>query len=72
MTGKERLHQLVDELPDELETRAVALLEDLAGQVPAQRRRMPSFVGMGHSGKGDLGRRAKEIIRDELGRSDRS
>ena len=30
-------------------------------------RRKLSFVGIGHSGRGDLSERAEDILRDELG-----
>ncbi len=65
MTSKERLISLVERLD---ETQAAEALDLLASRYdPSGERTLPAFVGMGHSGEGDLGRRAKEIVRDELG-----
>jgi hypothetical protein len=72
MTSRERLHVLIDELGDDEADRALQLIEELTDSVPSQRgrRTLPRFVGLGHSGQGDLGRRAKEIVRTELGRTE--
>jgi hypothetical protein len=66
MTSKERLRDLVEHLD---EAQSAAALDLLAARFTEQtgERELPSFVGMGHSGQGDLGRRAKEIVRKELG-----
>jgi len=71
MSPRERLHLLVDELADDQAERALQFLEELtepdAQQVST--RPLPAFVGMGHSGRGDTARRAKDILREELGRA---
>lgn len=66
MTTKERLIDLVEHLDD---AQAAEALELLAARYPQSARSgdLPAFVGMGHSGRGDLARRAKEIIRREFG-----
>jgi hypothetical protein len=67
VTAKDQLIDLVETL-DEIEAADVLnLLAARYGKPPKVERRLPAFVGMGHSGRGDLGRRAKDILRDELG-----
>lgn len=66
--ARKTAHQLVDALPRELVPDATALLQRLVhtGQPPPQRR----FRTVGvFDGEPDLGRRAKEIARRELGRT---
>jgi hypothetical protein len=62
MTSKEQLLDLVEHLD---EAQAAEVLDLLATRFSERtgERDLPSFVGMGHSGEGDLGRRAKEIVR---------
>lgn len=66
MTTKELLIDLVEHLDD---TQAAEALELLSARYPQSARfdDLPAFVGMGHSGRGDLARRAKEIVRREFG-----
>jgi hypothetical protein len=70
VTTKERLHRLVDELADEQASRALALLETVAGEhSPAGRRRVvPISLGAGASGRSDLSERVDEILADGFGR----
>ena len=65
MTTKEQLHRLVDELDENQVDQLLRLAEEFYGS--RERSGLPSFVGMGHSGRGDLGRQAKAIVREELG-----
>jgi len=67
MTAKEQLIDLVEHLDEFEAADALDLLAARYGKPPKVERRLPAFVGMGHSGRGDLGRRAKEILREELG-----
>lgn len=64
--SKQRLIDLVEALDEEQTAEAIDLLEERFAE-PPRARRLPKFVGMGHSGHGELGRRAKDIIRAELG-----
>jgi hypothetical protein len=66
MTSKEQLIDLVEHLD---EAQAAEALDLLAARFQERtgERDLPTFVGMGHSGQSDLGRRAKEIVRKELG-----
>jgi hypothetical protein len=68
MTTKELLFDLVERLDESEAADALELLTARYGKVSAEERQLPAFVGMGHSGRTDLGRRAKEILRDELAR----
>lgn len=70
MTTKERLHQLVDDLPDEQAARALALLEGVAGSSvdPGRRRVVPSSLGVGASGQSDVSERVHEILAEGFGR----
>lgn len=65
MTMKEQLHRLVDELDDEQVDQLLRLAEEFYAS--RERSGLPAFVGMGKSGRGDLGRQAKAIVREELG-----
>jgi hypothetical protein len=67
MTPKEQLIDLVERLDEAEAAEVLKLLSSRYGELPKGERRLPAFVGMGHSGRSDLGRRAKEILRDELG-----
>jgi hypothetical protein len=70
VTTKERLHRLVDELADEQASRALALLEAVTGEehTAGQRRVVPTSLGAGASGRGDLSERVDEILADGFGR----
>jgi hypothetical protein len=68
MTSKDKLIELVEGLPDE---KAAELLE-LATQLyvlPAQRRPLPAFVGIGDSGRTDVSERVDDLLGDGFGRS---
>lgn len=65
MTRKEQLIDLVERLDEGEAAEALDLLWQRYAR-PPDRRVLPKFVGLGHSGRGDLGRRAKDIVRDEL------
>lgn len=67
MTTKERLIDLVERLDEIQAAEALTLLAARYGEPSEIGHRLPAFVGMGHSGRSDLGRRAKEILREELG-----
>ncbi|GAA4684586.1 hypothetical protein [Phytohabitans rumicis] len=66
MTSKEQLIDLVEHLDEAEAAEVLDLLASRYAHRPGERK-LPAFVGMGHSGQGDLGRRAKEIVRKELG-----
>lgn len=67
MTTKEQLIDLVESLDETEAAEVLRLLDVHYGKTLEAKRRLPAFVGMGHSGRSDLGRRAKEILREELG-----
>jgi hypothetical protein len=65
MTEREQLHQLVEEVPDD---RAGDALEAMRLIARAPRRTgRPGFVGIANTGETDLGHRAKDVLRAELG-----
>ncbi len=70
VTTKERLHQLVDELPDEQATRALALLEGVTASSAerVRRRVVPSSLGAGASGRTDVSERVGEVLAEGFGR----
>lgn len=70
MTTKERLHRLVDELPDEQADRALALLESVASRSPAvsKRRAIPRSLGIGRSGRSDVSTHVDEVLAEGFGR----
>lgn len=70
VTTKERLHQLVDELPDEKAPRALALLESVTGSSRelGRRRVVPSSLGAGASARTDVSERVDEILAEGFGR----
>lgn len=69
VTTKERLHQLVDELADEQANRALVLLQEISGALPADRRTvMPASLGIGASGRSDISSRVDEFLADGFGR----
>lgn len=70
MTAKEQLQQLVARLGEEQASRALGLLEPLAGELPDRRRvhPVPAFVGIGDSGRTDVSERADELLAEGFGR----
>lgn len=62
MTTKERLHELVDELADEQADDLLRVVSELY-VAPIQRRPLPSFVGAGDSGRGDISENVDEYLR---------
>lgn len=70
MTAKDRLRSLIEALNENQATEALELLATRYGKATGERP-LPAFVGMGHSGRCDLGCRAKDILRNQLnGRTD--
>ena len=65
MTVREQLHQLVEELPENRADDALEALR-LIARTPVRAGR-PGFVGIVNTGETDLGRRAKDVLRAELG-----
>ncbi len=70
VTTKEQLHQLVDELADEQAAHALVLLETVSKSrlAPRSPRRVPSSLGVGASGRGDLSERVDEVLAKDFGR----
>lgn len=66
VTGKEKLHLLVDSLPDEQADELLRLATDLY-DTPEPHPPVPAFVGMGASGRSDVSERADEFM-DGFGR----
>jgi hypothetical protein len=50
--------------PEELASRA---LRSFLGPDPEPAVSLPRFIGLGHSGRGDISERAEEILRSDLG-----
>lgn len=69
MTAKEQLQQLVAGFGEEQASRALGLLEPLAGELPDRRhsRPLPAFVGIGDSGRTDVSERADELLAEGFG-----
>lgn len=67
MTTKELLHELVSEMPDELTDDALQALRTV---YPLQLRKRAGFIGMVSLDEPDLGRRAKDIIRQQMGHAE--
>jgi hypothetical protein len=70
VTAKEQLQQLVAGLGEEQASRALGLLEPLAGELPDRRhsRPLPASVGIGDSGRTDVSERADELLAEGFGR----
>lgn len=70
MTAKEQLQQLVAGFGEEQASRALGLLEPLVGKLPDRRqsRALPTFVGIGDSGRTDVSERADELLAEGFGR----
>jgi hypothetical protein len=68
MTTKEQLHELIERLGQDEADEALTLLRARYGlpATPAGERPLPEWVGMFHSGRGDLSERHEEILRNEL------
>lgn len=68
MTAKEQLHHLVDGLGEGQAEDLLRLATSLY-ILPVQRSRpLPTFVGMGDSGRGDVSERVDEILGQNFGR----
>jgi hypothetical protein len=71
MTAKEQLEHLVAELDEEDASYALEVLQRL---IPRQaeenepRRRLPSHIGIGDSGRTDISERVDEILAEGFGR----
>ena len=70
MTAKEQLQQLAAGFGEEQASRALGLLEPLAGEPPDRRaaRAWPAFTGTGDSGRTDVSERADELLAEGFGR----
>ena len=70
MTAKEQLQQLVAGFGEEQASRALGLLEPLAGDLPDRRRSraLPAFIGIADSGRTDVSERADELLAEGFGR----
>jgi hypothetical protein len=66
VTSKQRLHQLVDSLPEDQADELLRLATDLYAE-PSPHR-LPAFVGIGDSGRSDVSERADELRQDGFGR----
>jgi hypothetical protein len=66
MSTREDVHRLVDEVASNRLDEALALLRQLVEAEEQRPRRVFRSLGMGHAAP-DLGARAKDIVRDELG-----
>jgi hypothetical protein len=67
VTSKERLHELVEGLPDDHADELLRLVTDLYA-VPEQRCPLPGLVGIGDSGRTDVSNRTDELLGDGFGR----
>jgi hypothetical protein len=70
VTAKEQLQQLVAGFGEEQASRALGLLEPLAGELPdrPRSRPLPAFVGIGDSGRTDVSGRADELLAEGFAR----
>lgn len=59
--ARDRLHELVDQLPENELADALTTLE-----ARLSARKLPGFVGMVHTGRGDLSERVKEVYREGI------
>ncbi len=66
MTSKERLLALVQGLPEEQAARLLSVASELF-EVPEQRRQLPTFVGIGDSGRSDISSRVDEELAEGFG-----
>lgn len=72
MSTRDDVHRLVDEIaPDRLDDAATLLRQVAEESAPEQPRRTFGSLGAGR-GPSDLGERAKEIARQELGEGRKS
>jgi hypothetical protein len=71
MTAKEQLEHFVAELGEEDASRALELLRPMIpqqAQTDAPRRRLPSSLGIGDSGRSDISEHVDEILAEGFGR----
>jgi hypothetical protein len=70
MTAKEQLQQVVADLGEGQVLRALELLGPLVQDEPEHREapRLPTFVGIGDSGRSDLSERVDELLAEGFGR----
>jgi hypothetical protein len=69
VTSKERLSQLVAELPDDAVEELLGLVTELAGaRDPSTVRELPAFVGIAASGRADVSERVEELLAEGFGR----
>ena len=66
MSTRQDVHRLVDEVASDRLDEALALLRQLVEAEEQRPRRVFRSLGIGHAAS-DLGVRAKDIVRDELG-----
>ncbi|MGQ0480209.1 MAG: hypothetical protein ACT4O0_04140 [Pseudonocardia sp.] len=71
MTSRDKLINLVENLPEEQADELLRLATELFS-VPDQRRPLPAFVGIGDSGRSDVSERVDELLSDGFGGSPRS
>jgi hypothetical protein len=72
MTIKEQLHEAVDHLDEEQAAQALAMLGKLSQrptyEQTTSKRRLPTFVGKGDSGRADISERVDEFLGEGFGR----
>lgn len=67
MTSKERLRAFVEELPEEQAGELLRLASELFA-VPGQRHPLPTFVGIGDSGRSDGSQQVDDDLAEGFGR----
>lgn len=67
MTSKERLRAFVEDLPEEQAAELLRLASELFA-VPGQRHPLPTFVGIGDSGRSDVSERVDDDLAEGFGR----
>lgn len=68
MTKREQLHALVEEISEDRAGDALEALRLIART--SGRTGRPGFTGIANTGDTDLGRRAKDVVRAELGEAE--
>lgn len=66
MTTKEKVHRAVDQLSEEQAVDLLRLIENVYES--PKLRPLPTFVGMGDSGRSDVSEKVDEYLRDGFGR----
>lgn len=66
MTSRDKLINLVENLPEEQADELLRLATELYS-VPDQRRPLPAFVGIGDSGRSDVSVRVDDLLSDGFG-----